>query len=95
MIEDMTQAMACIFNTNKDPTEGIVSTKPSGGKPYLGKKKPPKGLDGLLDPSLMCYYCKDTWHELENCCRLQHRIRREQLAAESIIAEQALNRKYP
>ena len=35
----------------------MTGTKPLGGKPYLGKAKPPqitKGLDGTTDPDLMC-----------------------------------------
>ena len=53
LIEAMTQAMVCIYNTSKDPSKKISGTKPLGGKPYLGKEKQPqitKGLDGTTDP---------------------------------------------
>ena len=98
MIEAMTQAMACMYNTTKDPSKKMSGTKHLGGKPYLGKTKEPqitKGLDGTTDPNLTCQYCKDSGHELVNCKKLQQKIQREQLAAESVIAEMALNKKHP
>ena len=69
-----------------------------GGKLYLGKSRPLeiiKGLDGTTNPSHMCHYCKDTGHELDNCGKLQHKIRWEQLVTESIKGEQVFNKKYP
>ena len=97
-IEAMTQAMACMNNTQKGPTEKISGTKPPDRKPYLRKKRPTKvtkGLDSIINPSLTCHYWKDIGHELKDCSKLQHRIRREQLAEDSIITKQALNRKHP
>ena len=91
MIKAMTQAMACMYTTQKGLTEKPSGTKPNGGKPYLGKERPPKitkGLDGTVNPSLTCHYCKDTGNELKNYSKLQHRIRREQPVDKSIIAEQ-------
>ena len=97
LIEAMTQAMTCMYNTLKDPRKKISGTKALGCKPYLGRTKQPqitKGLDGTIDPNLICLYCKDSGHEL-NCKKLQQKIQREQVAAESIIAEMALNKKHP
>ena len=97
LIEAMTQAMACKCNTEKDPIKKLSATKPVGGKPYVGRVKQPqitKGLDGT-DPNLMCCYCKDSGHELENCSKLQQKLQWEQLAAESVIAEKMLNKKHP
>ena len=57
MIEPMTQAMACMHNTQKDSRKKLTSTKSTGSKPYLGKSKPPeitKGLDDTTDPNLTC-----------------------------------------
>ena len=57
LIEAMTQAMACMYNMQKDPSKKLPSTKPLGDKPYLGKSKQPqitKGLNGTTDPNLMC-----------------------------------------
>ena len=74
LIEAMTQAMACMYNMQKDPSKQLTGSKPIGGKPYLGKSKQPqitKGLDGTTDPNLKCWYYKDSGHELENCIKLQ------------------------
>ena len=42
LIEAMTQAMGCMYNTSKDPSKKISGTKPLGGKPYSGKTKQPQ-----------------------------------------------------
>ena len=87
-----------MYSTSKDPSKKISDTKPLGGKHYLGKAKQPqitKGLDGTTDPNLTCRYCKDSGHELNKCKKLQQKIQQEQLAAESVIVEKALNKKHP
>ena len=74
LIEAMTQAMACMYHTSKNPSGKISGTKPLEGKPYLGKTEQPqitKGLDATIDPYLTCQYCKDSGHELDNCKNLQ------------------------
>ena len=43
-------------------------------KPYLGKPRPPQmmpGVDGTLDPSLECRYCKDKGHWANNCKKIK------------------------
>ena len=97
LIEAMTQDMTYMYNTSKDPSKKISGTKPLVGKPYLGKAKQPqikKGIDGTTDPNLTCQYCKDTGHEPDSCKKLQQKIQWEQLAAESVIAKKALNKKH-
>ena len=46
-------------------------------KPFLGKLWPSKLAagkeDGTTNPDQTCWYCKDTWHLLENCVRLEAR----------------------
>ena len=74
MTQAMTQAMACMYNMQMDPSKKLSGTKPLGGNPYLGKAKQPqitKGLDGTIDPDLMCHYCNESGHEIENCGKLQ------------------------
>ena len=93
----MTQAMACMYNPQKGPSQKSTSTKPTRGKHYSGKSGPPevaKGLDCTTNPSLTCPYFKDTRHELDNCGKLQHKIQREQLAAKSSTVGQVLKRKH-
>ena len=77
MIEAITQAMVCMFITEKDLSKKLSGTKPLGGKPYLVKSKEPqitKGLDGTTDPNLICSYCKESGHECENCSKLKQKI---------------------
>ena len=50
-----------------------ASTNPFS-KPYLGKPRPPQmmpGVDGTLDPSLECRYCKDKGHWANNCKKVK------------------------
>ena len=98
MMKTLTQAMACMCNTQKNPNQKSTGTKPTGGKPYLGNSRPSevaKGLDGTTNTSLTCHYCKGAGHKLDNCGKLQLKIKREQLAAKSIIAEQVFKKKHP
>ena len=85
LIEAITQATACMYNMQKGPSDKSGGTIPTGGKPYLGKERPSeitKGLDGTTNPGL------------NNCSELQFKIKREQLATDSIIAEQVLHKKH-
>ena len=72
LVETITQAVASSLKMSKTTNP---DSSPSGfiSKPYLGKPHPsqlaPK-LDGSLDPSLTCQYCKDTSHLKENCVKL-------------------------
>ena len=97
MIEAMMQAMACMYNTQKGSGQKSSDMEPSGGKPYLVKSGPPgvaKGHDGITNLSLICHYCRNAGHNLDKCSQQQHKIRREQLVAESIIFKQVLNKKH-
>ena len=46
--------------------------------------KPSMVVDGSLDTNLMCQYCKDTGHELENCKQLQNKLTHKHAAMQSI-----------
>ena len=76
LVETITRAVASNLNMGKtNTTEG----SPSGftSKPYLGRPRPSQlalGVDGSLDPSLICRYCKDTRHLKENCVKLTQRL---------------------
>ena len=46
------------------------------GKPYLGPPREPQvtlGVDGSLNPSLSCKYCKDTGHDISNCAKVKRK----------------------
>ena len=72
LVETITKAVAS--NLNLGNTINAESS-PSGfvSKPYLGRPCPSQlapGLDSSLDPSLTCWYCKDTSHLKKNCIKL-------------------------
>ena len=75
LVETITRVVASNLNMGKPNTN---ESSPSGfvSKPYLGRPHPSQlalGIDGSLDPSLICRYCKDTGHLKENCVKLtQH-----------------------
>ena len=78
MIEVITQAMACMYTSQKGPSEKLSGMKPTESNPYLEKIKPQeitKGIDGTINPCLMCCYCKDTGHELDNGRKLQKKYK--------------------
>ena len=72
LVETITRAVVSNLNMGKPNT---TESFPSGfvKKPYLGRPHPSQlapGVDGSLDPSLTCRYCKDTGHLKENCVKL-------------------------
>ena len=75
LVETITRAVASNLNMGKPNT---TESSPSGfvSKPYLGRPHPSQlapGVDGSLNPSLTCRYCKDNRHLKENCVKLtQH-----------------------
>ena len=75
-LETITKAVASNLNMGKTNN---TESSPSGfvGKPYLGRPHPSQlapGVDGSLDPSLTCWYCKDTRHLKENCVKLTQQL---------------------
>ena len=76
LVETITRAVASNLNMGKNNN---TESSPSGfvSKPYLGRPRPSQlapGVDGSLDPSLVCRYCKDTGHLKENCVKLTRRL---------------------
>ena len=72
LVETITRAVASNLNMDKP---SITESSPSGfiSKPYLRRPRLSQlapGVDGSLDPSLTCRYCKDTGHLKENCVKL-------------------------
>ena len=72
LVETITRVVASNLNMGNPKT---TESSPSGfiSKPYLGRPHPSQlapGVDGSLDPSLTCRYCKDTRHLKENCVKL-------------------------
>ena len=72
LVETITQAVASSLKMDKTSNP---DSSPTGfiSKPYLGKPHPSQlapYVDGSLDPSFTCHYCKDTSHLKENCIKL-------------------------
>ena len=72
LVETITKVVASNLNIGKPNT---TESSPNGfiSKLYLGRPCPSQlalGVDGSLDPSLTCRYCKDTGHLKENCVKL-------------------------
>ena len=73
LVTAILQAMSCLYVGNK-------KTPPSntdGGHKFMGTPRPPKpsaGVDWSMDNDLICWYCKDAGHKLENCKWLQNKL---------------------
>ena len=90
LVTAISQAMSCLYVGNKK----IQPNKTNSGSKFMGIPRPPKpsaGVDGSLDNNLTCWYCKDTWHELENCRRLKNKLACECAAMQSIATDGSLN----
>ena len=67
-------------------------SKDNGGKPFAGISRPTTlaiGVDGSLCPNLMCWYCKDTRHELEYCRQLKQKFPHECMTTSGIMAKES------
>ena len=54
--------------------------RPTYGKPYLGPDHPPvptKGVDGSLQLTDTCAYCKNPGHPKQKCAKLHQKIRKQ------------------
>ena len=80
LVETITRAVASNLNMGKPNT---TESSPSGfvSKPYLRRPCPSQlvpGVDGSLDPSLTCRYCKDTRHLKRKLCQADPMLGLEQ-----------------
>ena len=63
----------------RDQSHVDPTGKPKDGNTYLGKYQEPiptKGLDGNLNVAENCNYCKNPGHLLENCKKLNDRVKK-------------------
>ena len=90
LVNAILQAMSCQYVGNK---KTLPSTSNSCKK-FMGTPRPPKplaGVDGSLGNNLMCWYCKDTRHKLDNCKWLQNKLACKHAAMWSSATEELLN----
>ena len=93
LVTAISQAMSCLYVGNKKTPPSNTNS----GNKFMGTPRPPKpsaGVDGLLDNNLMCWYCKDTRHKLDNCKWLQNKLAHECTAMQSVATEESLNTKH-
>ena len=86
--------MSCLYVGDK---KTLASNTSNSGKKFMGTPRPPKpamGVDGSLDINLMCWYCKGTGHEVENCKWPQNKLSHECAAMQNIVTEELLNTKH-
>ena len=70
----ISEAISCLYVGNK---KAPSDNQGNGDNKFVGALRPPKpstGIDGTLDTTLMCQYCIDIDHELDNCKWLQHKL---------------------
>ena len=73
LVNAILQAMSCLYVGDKKTPPSTINA----GKKCMGTPRPPNpsaGVDGSLDNNLMCWYCKDTRYQLENCKCLQIKL---------------------
>ena len=63
------------FVPSQQKPQASQNTNPFG-KPYLGLPREPQvtpGMDGSLNPSLSCKYCKDMGHDVSNVSKVKRK----------------------
>ena len=64
-------------------------TQYQGASNYIGRESQPQlahGADGMLQPSVTCFYCKDTGHIKNNSVWLNNKIACKLQAQEQVTA---------
>ena len=86
--------MYCLYvGSMKTP----LDNQGNGGNKFAGTPRPPKssmGIDGSLDTALMCWYCKDINHKLDNFKWLQCKLACKCAAMQGIVTEESLKTNH-
>ena len=94
MVEAMTKAVSTM--TVQSHLTSSRGTQYQGASSYIGRPRQPQlacGADGTLQPSVTCFYCKDTGHVKDNCVQLNNKIAHE-LAQEQVTTSGEANIKH-
>ena len=89
MVEAMSKAVSVI--TVQGCPKSTKGTQYQGALNYVGRPRQPQlahGADGTLQPSVTCFYCKDTRHIKDNCVWLNNKIM-QGLAQEQVTGKKA------
>ena len=88
MVEAMTKVVRAM-TMQSFPTSSR-DTQYQGASSYIGRPRQPQlacGADGTLQPSVTCFYCKDTGHVKDNCVQLNNKIAHK-LAQEQVTTSE-------
>ena len=75
MVEAMTKVVSAM--TVQSCLTSSKGTQYQGASSYIGRPRQPQlacGANGTLQPSVTCFYCKDTRHVKDNCVWLNNKI---------------------
>ena len=89
MVEAMSKVVSAM--TMQGHLKSTKGTQYQGASNYVGRPRQPQlacGANGTLQPSITCFYCKDTGHIKDNCVQLNNKITHE-LAQEQVIGKKA------
>ena len=90
MVEAMSKAVSAM--TVQGCPKTTKGTQYQEASNYVGRPRQPQlacGADGTLQPSVTCFYCKDTRHIKDNCVWLNKKIAQE-LAQEQATEKRSL-----
>ena len=94
MIEVMSKVVSTM-NMQSGPKTS-KDTQYQGASNYIGRQQQPQlvcGVNGMLQPSVTCFYCKDTGHIKNNCVWLNNKIACELQAQELVATMKKTSRK--
>ena len=90
MIETMTKVVSAM--TMQCHPKTSKGTQYQGTSNYIGREQQPQiahGANGMLQPGVTCFYCKDTGHIKNNCVQLNNKIACKLQAQEQVTAKTA------
>ena len=95
MVEAMTKAVSAM--TMQSHPKTLKGTQYQGASNYIGRQQQPQlahGANGMLEPNMTCFYCKDTRHTKNNCVWLKNKMVCN-LAQEQVTTKQGITKKVP
>ena len=87
LVEAKTKAVSAM--TVQSSLRTSKSTQYQGASNYIGRERQPQlacGANGILQPGVTCFYCKDTGHIKNNCVQLNNKIACKLQAQEQVTA---------
>ena len=95
MVEAMTKAVKDM--TMQSGPKTSKGTQYQGASNYIGRQRQPQlahGANGMIQPDVICFYCKDTGHYKNNCVWLNNKIAHTLQAQDQVTATKKTPIKY-